>query len=1302
MSSPRKSYGPNEIREGTRFVLKEITASLHNSQTSPRKSGNESALQKSPEHAVKVQFAREFADVKKTTSPTTESLSSAGSFQSLSSTLSSKSSSGICADHLSESPVRSANTSYINNDIPGLDDLISACADIKITGIGDLSQDQTFSSACGDLSIIEEGNLPPEDFLPPIETFTSNVPFVSFNDSIAKTHGLQNINKDSLVFSTALDLQTLEEFVPKIAVDEKIRTECDLENESIEHVNSITECGFNLSIESQKNVSLIQNKNLLETSQLPGNITNVLNLTNPSDKSVENKSFQVETEEPVNAVESLKSPQKEIPTNSEDVNSEIFATPEEVPIPQTTRVTEEIPIISEQNIPVAEELSVSLEKSAILEEVPISQTPRVTEEILLNTSEKNAEELTAEKSAIIEQVPISQEAPRVAEEIPTTFEKNIQIVEESPAGSEIPEEVPISQETPRVAEEIPTTFEKNTQIVEESPAGSEILEEVPISQETPRVTEEILLNTSEKNTEELTAETSAIIEQVPISQETPRVAEEIPITFEQNFQTAEESPENSVIPEQIPLISEETVKLPEETIIEPPKEIPVISSEISVKSPEEIEPNFEESTKSEKSPEIITDNSNPNAFDSTFAITPDKNLEDTSQELKSPLPEFVDKIAVTPEKIHSSNEEDKTQIDSEKKNSPILQSILDKVAEQQKSLDDSYTVESTIANDLEQTPQEYQRNFHLSTIIESPPDFESPQKFLNNTVALSTGKLQKNSNSLEKSDIDSSSEIVFLKQSTLESTVVTVNGNHQESAKRKAPVHDQSFDDSIRLRNSLNLTENKEENCSQIEKDSQFELAQTETPKRPTKRSKIQETVKKIQEDIKKIEISKVNETFVPVELDSTIILESSEIDLEAPEPIIVVQQEEDYETFKPQKQSTDLTNIANFSLFEKVELEAQAVAQDIYNKSLEIVDDTDHFISATSELFQDPTSFDFLLNQGSSNTKSRDLRFESLYVKFDPLVNNSMLPQGNTQTENEEKNEKNEMPSVTSADTPMRNPAIAAIDRLLFYSPITTGNKMEATKDIKEATEPAPQEVPVVDEKMAKELELVRSLLVQHEEKLEKNEKEREEDKRKHQKDLKKQQDEYKKLEDKYRHLEIQIAEELESKKQVTVVLDEYEKSISRLVAERERDRTVLEEKERLKEELQTATQHLSNTEAAFNDVHQKYERVKNVVAAYKSNELVLKESHKENLETIAMLEKKYETLKSHAMAQLEKANHELETIRKQNDSENVKLQAMLKKTELKCKSLADQVEQKTKENKELTKILDEVIARVGNETQD
>lgn len=104
-------------------------------------------------------------------------------------------------------------------------------------------------------------------------------------------------------------------------------------------------------------------------------------------------------------------------------------------------------------------------------------------------------------------------------------------------------------------------------------------------------------------------------------------------------------------------------------------------------------------------------------------------------------------------------------------------------------------------------------------------------------------------------------------------------------------------------------------------------------------------------------------------------------------------------------------------------------------------------------------------------------------------------------------------------------------------------------------------------------------------------------------------------------------------------MVVEEYEKSISRLIAEGEKDRTNFEvERAKLQEELQVANQHLSNTEAAFSDVHTKYERLKNVVSAYKSNETVLKESIAENQETIKTLENRYEHLKSHAMAQLEK----------------------------------------------------------------
>ncbi|XP_011687811.1 PREDICTED: myosin-4 isoform X2 [Wasmannia auropunctata] len=395
---------------------------------------------------------------------------------------------------------------------------------------------------------------------------------------------------------------------------------------------------------------------------------------------------------------------------------------------------------------------------------------------------------------------------------------------------------------------------------------------------------------------------------------------------------------------------------------------------------------------------------------------------------------------------------------------------------------------------------------------------------------------------------------------------------------------------------------------------------------------------------------------------------------------------EEQYEEFKPQRQSTTL------SYFEELKSTVEKVTNEILNPSLELTEDTDQFVSATPEIFQDPSTFDFLLAR-SNSTHTNRLRAESLYIKFDPLVSNtSMLPQGNAQTINEEKNDKNESP-LPDVGTPKRNPAIAAIDRLLFYSPLpnATVQKLEEAQEKNEQPIEEPKsDAPLIDHiDMSKELELVRTTVLQLEEELEKQKKE-------HEAELERQKATF---QEKINKLQAQMSQEIKTKTQMTVVVEEYEKSISRLLTERERDRTSFEQdKAKLQEELQAANHHLTNTEAAFNDVHQKYERLKGVVSVYKNNETVLKESIQENVDTIKTLETRYDQLKEHAMAQLEKANLELDGIRKQNEAETVKLHAMIRKAELKSTSLAELVEQKTKENKELAKILDEVIARVGH----
>ncbi|KAG7200281.1 hypothetical protein KM043_017748 [Ampulex compressa] len=363
--------------------------------------------------------------------------------------------------------------------------------------------------------------------------------------------------------------------------------------------------------------------------------------------------------------------------------------------------------------------------------------------------------------------------------------------------------------------------------------------------------------------------------------------------------------------------------------------------------------------------------------------------------------------------------------------------------------------------------------------------------------------------------------------------------------------------------------------------------------------------------------------------LDNTLTLQDISINSESAEEV------EQYAEFKPQRQSTTLTRISDQNF-----IPPKAIINELANEntepSLGLPGEDDYFVSATSEIFQDPKSFDFLLARSNSRNIDR-LRAESF-----------PLPTGTIQ-KSEKPQEKIEEP-------------------------------IEETK---------PDMAPTADINMSKELELVRATVLQLEEQLEKQKKE-------YDSELDRQKTAY---QDKINKLQVQLAQEVESKLEMKVVTDEYEKSISRLLTEREKYRKHFEEEmSKLQDELRAEKQHLSNTEAAFNDVHQKYERLKAVISAYKCNEAALKKSIQANAETIKTLESKYDHLKKHATTQLEKANLELDGMRKQHEAEIVKLHAIIRKLELQNTSLAELVEQKSKENKELTQILDEVIARVGH----
>ena len=103
-------------------------------------------------------------------------------------------------------------------------------------------------------------------------------------------------------------------------------------------------------------------------------------------------------------------------------------------------------------------------------------------------------------------------------------------------------------------------------------------------------------------------------------------------------------------------------------------------------------------------------------------------------------------------------------------------------------------------------------------------------------------------------------------------------------------------------------------------------------------------------------------------------------------------------------------------------------------------------------------------------------------------------------------------------------------------------------------------------------------------------------------------------------------------------------------------------------------------------------------MINAFKSNEDKLKVSVTELCARFKKGEERYDLLKTHAETKLEEANKKLGEVKHGKAAEIAKLTALLRKAEMGVSSLEKQVEQKSRENQELTTICDELIAKVGN----
>ena len=162
------------------------------------------------------------------------------------------------------------------------------------------------------------------------------------------------------------------------------------------------------------------------------------------------------------------------------------------------------------------------------------------------------------------------------------------------------------------------------------------------------------------------------------------------------------------------------------------------------------------------------------------------------------------------------------------------------------------------------------------------------------------------------------------------------------------------------------------------------------------------------------------------------------------------------------------------------------------------------------------------------------------------------------------------------------------------------------------------------------------------------------------------------------------------DSEEQMRQVLKEYEKTISDLILEKENEKQKMElDIQNAVSEKNQAIEDLHNVEAAFSDVHRKYERTKQVVEGFKKNEEQLKQCVEDYKEKLRMSDQKYNMLKHHAEEKLEEANKEIDKIARGQDAEKAKLNALVQKSEMKVRTLERTVAQKTKENEVRTWVI-------------
>uniref|UniRef100_A0A8C5XZ90 Transforming acidic coiled-coil containing protein 3 n=1 Tax=Microcebus murinus TaxID=30608 RepID=A0A8C5XZ90_MICMU len=298
----------------------------------------------------------------------------------------------------------------------------------------------------------------------------------------------------------------------------------------------------------------------------------------------------------------------------------------------------------------------------------------------------------------------------------------------------------------------------------------------------------------------------------------------------------------------------------------------------------------------------------------------------------------------------------------------------------------------------------------------------------------------------------------------------------------------------------------------------------------------------------------------------------------------------------------------------------------------------------------------DYLEQFGTSSFKESALRKQSLYLKFDPLLKDSPRRPVTAATGTN---------STHDADWPSSgNPPEATLVEFDFLGVLDVPVPGPPPCVLMPGSAPLPTTGPIVDLLQYSQKDLDMAVKVTQEENLELKRKCEE----LHGKNL-----ELGEILDWYEAFNYQAMEEAQKQKELAKA--EIQK--------------VLKEKDQL-------TTDLKSMEKSFSDLFKRFEKQKEVIEGYHKNEESLKRCAEEFLVRIDKEGQRYQALKAHAEEKLKLANEEIAQVRSKAQAEALAFQASLRKEQMRVHSLEKMVEQKTKENDELTRICDDLISKM------